>query len=179
MKYVSIDIETTCVEPKCPDNILMVAMLVEDTKNKMPRQEIPTFACLVNRSIYSGTPFALSMNNWIFDMLTRKDDSKYPIYESDEWVSKAIQFLRTHFDFDDDIFATGKNVGSFDLLFFPDKLKSMFHYRHIDPGSMFIDWNKGPISLSKIKKNLGIDGVVTHDAVDDAWDVIQILRTTY
>lgn len=179
MKYVSIDIETTCIEPKCPDNILMVAMLVEDTKNKVPREEIPTFACLINRPVYSGAPFALSMNSWIFDILAKKDNSKYPIYESNEWASKAIQFLRTYFSPDDDMFAAGKNVGGFDLRFFPDELKSIFHYRHIDPGSVFIDWDKGPISLSEIKKKLGINGDVTHDAVDDAWDIVQILRTTY
>ena len=31
MKYLSIDIETTCLEPKKPENILMFSGVVEDT----------------------------------------------------------------------------------------------------------------------------------------------------
>jgi len=179
MKYVSIDLETTCLGPAQPEHILMVAMMVEDTDKKLPREEIPTFACFVKRDRYDGTPFALWLNGWIFEALAKNDQSKYPIYDPVEWVNKAQDFLNEHFP-DTKAVAAGKNVAGFDLQFFPEKLKRKFIHRCIDPGSLFIDWSEDkPGSLDDIKKKLEIEGEVTHDAVDDAWDVIQVLRTAY
>jgi len=162
MKYVSIDIETTCLGPADPKNILMVAMIVEDTKKKLPREELPTFACLVRHDRYDGTPFALWLNSWIFELLAKNDQSKYPIYNAISWVNKAQDFLNEHFPHEK-VVPAGKNVSGFDLPFFPDRLRNKFIHRSIDPGSVFIDWAaEKPDSF-----------------VDDAWDVIEILRKRY
>jgi oligoribonuclease (3'-5' exoribonuclease) len=178
MKYISVDLETTCLDPN-PKNILMIAMVVEDTKTKLPLNELPRFVCLVKRPIYSGTPYALTLNSWILEMLANNDTSKYPIYEESEWVSKAAAFIDEHFK-DTKAVPAGKNFSSFDLQFFPDTIKRKFMRRAIDPGSMFVDWEKeAPLSLDDIKKHLCIPGEVTHDAVEDALDVIKVLRTQY
>jgi oligoribonuclease (3'-5' exoribonuclease) len=182
MKYVSIDIETTGLNPH-KDQILMVAMIVEDTENKLPREESPTFACFCAQGIegaeerYEGSPYALWLNAWIFEALAKNDESKYPIYHY--WVPHALDFLEEHFP-DQKVVPAGKNVGSFDLQFFPTVLRKKFIHRSIDPGSVFIDWKSDkPGSLDDIKRRLDIKGEVTHDAVDDAWDVIEVLRTRY
>lgn len=182
MKYVSIDIETTGLNPR-KDQVLMVAIIVEDTENKLPREKLPTFACLCKCGFegveprYEGTPFALWLNSWIFEALAKNDESKYPIYH--DWVPRALEFLEEHFP-NQKVIPAGKNVGSFDLQFFPHILKKKFIHRSIDPGSVFLDWNSnGPESLDSIKHRLGISGEVTHNAVDDAWDVIEVLRTRY
>ncbi len=178
MKYVSIDLETTGLDRK-RDQILMVAMIVEDTKNKLPREKLPTFACFVQHGRYEGSPFALWLNGWIFEALAKKDESKYPIYSAHQWPAKALEFLGQHFG-DERAVAAGKNVAGFDIQFLPDEIKNRFIHRTIDPGSAFMNWDLDkPQSLDEIKKNLGIDGEVTHDAVDDAWDVIQVLRRLY
>ncbi|MHA1675805.1 MAG: exonuclease domain-containing protein [Candidatus Njordarchaeales archaeon] len=195
MKYVSIDLETTGLDPK-QDQILMIGMYVEDTEKKLPREELPSFSCLVrheknnkdNRKYeqrYCGDPFALNLNAWILKMLADNDESKYPIYVHQElypahWVEPMLDFLNEHFP-NTKAIAAGKNVGSFDMQFFPEDVKKKFLHRHIDPGSIFIDWksNKPLRSLGQIKEDLNIAGEVTHDALDDAWDVIEVLRTQY
>lgn len=179
MKYVSIDIETTGLDP-AKDQVLMVAMIVEDTENTLPRELLPTFACFVKHPRYEGGPFALWLNSWIFEILAKNDESAYPIYSVGEWENRAEEFLKEHFPEGKKIVPAGKNVGSFDLQFFSPTLKNKFAHRNIDPGSVFIDWKKDkPLSLDDIKSNLGISGEVTHNAVDDAWDVIEVLRKTY
>jgi len=54
-------------------------------------------------------------------------------------------------------------------------------HRTIDPVSYFINWkdDKNLPSLSECKKRANISGSVTHKALDDAWDVIQLIRTQY
>lgn len=184
MKYVSIDLETTGLDRK-RDQVIMVAMIVEDTENKLPREELPTFACLVRHGVegapqrYEGSPFALWLNAWIFEALAKNDESKYPIYSSAEWETHARNFLEANF-VGQKVVAAGKNVAGFDIQFLGEKITDKIFHRTIDPGSVFIDWKADkPDSLGDIKKKLDIEGEVTHDAVDDAWDVIEVLRTQY
>ena len=53
--------------------------------------------------------------------------------------------------------------------------------RHIDPSVLFVDWKNDDSmpSLEKCKERAKVDGIVTHDALEDAWDVVQLLRTQY
>ena len=53
--------------------------------------------------------------------------------------------------------------------------------RHIDPSVLFVDWknDESMPSLGVCKERAKIEGIVTHDALEDAWDVIQLLRTQY
>jgi hypothetical protein len=51
----------------------------------------------------------------------------------------------------------------------------------IDPSVLFVDWknDESVPGLGKCKERAKIDGIVTHDALEDAWDVVQLLRTQY
>ncbi len=70
MKYLSIDIETTGLDPeKC--DILEVAAIIEDTEKKLPREECPTFHCYIDREYYNCDPFTCEMNFKIFKELHR------------------------------------------------------------------------------------------------------------
>jgi oligoribonuclease len=53
--------------------------------------------------------------------------------------------------------------------------------RQIDPSVFFIDWknDESVPGLAKCKERAKVDGIVTHDALEDAWDVVQLLRTQY
>jgi hypothetical protein len=79
----------------------------------------------------------------------------------------------------------GKNFGTFDKIFLENlpKWTSLFKFksRIIDPSILFVDWktDKDLPSLQKCKDRAHIDGKVSHDAIEDAWDVIQLLRTQY
>jgi hypothetical protein len=79
----------------------------------------------------------------------------------------------------------GKNFATFDKLFL-EKLprwKQLFKVRQriIDPTILFTKWNEDEQlpSLTVCKERANTGGEVTHDAIDDAWDVIQLMRTQY
>lgn len=79
----------------------------------------------------------------------------------------------------------GKNFGTFDKKFL-EKLprwKQLIRtkQRIIDPAILFVDWKNDQTlpNLTECKERAGVKGIVTHDALEDAWDVIQTLRKFY
>ena len=178
MKYVSLDLETTCLEPQIPENIMGISMVIEDSAVDIPLYELPHFTCLVNHKVFSGSAFALHMNAWILKMLIDKK-SPYPIYEEAEWPMLAMDFLTHHFG-DNKLNLAVKNVAIFDYQFLPKPIQKRFNYQMIDPGSVFVDWSTEKLQgLDRIKKRTGFDAPVTHNMYEDALDVIGVLRTTY
>lgn len=190
MKYLSLDLETTGLDPQ-KDQILMVGAVVEDTEHaEVLVEKLPTFGCYVKHDRYEGDAFAIGMNGWIFDIISGrvKNKNEYPIYngscdqfDNDAWAHNLNLFLNKYFPSVNNkwpkIVLTGKNVAKFDYHFLPESLQSRFHHRMIDPGSCFIDWSKDlPPSLDNLKKDLSIEGEITHDAIEDARDVIRVLR---
>ena len=79
----------------------------------------------------------------------------------------------------------GKNFGTFDKLFLErlPRWQQVFKIRQriIDPTIIFTDWNNDESlpNLTTCKERAKTGGEVTHDAVEDAWDVIQLMRTQY
>ena len=83
------------------------------------------------------------------------------------------------------ITVAGKNFGTFDKLFLerlPNWKKLIrIQQRVIDPAVLFVDWTKDNSlpNLSECKSRAGLPEIVTHNAVEDAWDVIELLRKQY
>jgi DNA polymerase III epsilon subunit-like protein len=83
------------------------------------------------------------------------------------------------------ISVAGKNFGTFDKLFLERlprwKQAIRIKQRIIDPSILFVDWKTDDAmpSLDECKKRANIPGKVTHNALEDAWDVVQILRKNY
>ena len=80
---------------------------------------------------------------------------------------------------------SGKNFATFDKSFL-EKLprwKQVFKVRQriIDPTVFFTDWTTDEFlpNLTTCKQRAKTGGEVTHDAIDDAWDIIELLRTQY
>jgi hypothetical protein len=83
----------------------------------------------------------------------------------------------------------GKNFSTFDKNFIDPLLSDIsrsgeiikFRSRVLDPAILYVDWvNDDSLpSLSTCKERAGLDPLVTHDALDDAWDVIELLRKNY
>lgn len=181
MKYVSLDLETTCLVPD-PHHILMVSMVVEDTKNIKPLEELPHLTFFVdNGTLITGSPFALQMNAWILKLLADKHKpALYPIYDRHIWPGVVLQFLNTHFG-SSKVVAAGKNVAGFDLQFLPMEIKDRFVHRVLDPANMFVDWetDEVPPDMKLCMERAKIVGEVSHSAYYDALDVIRLLRTQY
>lgn len=200
MKYVSVDIETTCLEPKRPENILGISMVLEDSDHpEIPLKSLPHFTCIIGHQQVTGSPYALALNGWILmeiDKWQKGKPTKYPVYHAlgqnhqwlagvngmypePSWLAEAMKFLDKHFG-TERINIAGKNVASFDMHFFPEMLDNRFRHRVIDPGSVLVDWTRSAcLDLGTLKKRAGLEGVVSHDMYEDALDVIAVLRTTY
>jgi DNA polymerase III epsilon subunit-like protein len=224
MKYISIDIETTGLDPDF-NQILSIGAVIEDTLNPLPFEELPKFHAVIKRESVYGSIFALNLNRDLIQAMkdyseARTAELKEEIeesfgakfYDEDEVVEALFQFCYRNglVPVDPDFLikpvkvvdgisypmltsnmpkvylnCAGKNFAGFDKKFL-EKLprwKQVFSIRSrvLDPGILFVDWinDESIPSLDECKKRAGIDGVVTHNAVEDAMDVVMLLRQCY
>lgn len=226
MRYLSIDIETTGLDPDSCE-ILSIGAIIEDTENILPFEEVPKFHCAIDRKSIRGDLFATNMNKELIEKIVRyqsarTQEEKEEIekitrmrYIPEEEVSQEFYwwlYSNDAFEFDLEkmmnspinnhllygrvplltsktqkafITVAGKNFASFDKIFL-EKLprwKQAIHIRSriIDPAVFYINWKEdsAPPGLLKCKERGGIEGIVTHDALEDCWDVIQLLRKKY
>lgn len=79
----------------------------------------------------------------------------------------------------------GKNFATFDKLFLENlpRWKQLINCRNriLDPAILFVDWkaDESLPGLGLCKERANIPGKVTHNALEDAIDVVKILRKTY
>ena len=207
MKYLSIDIETTGLDPLTCD-VLEIGAILEDTENPAGRENLPTFHKYLWRDVYRGEPYALAMNAHIFQkMLELKKTTDVDAYHEIHGLLIRPDQLWDHFGwwlysnrklwagtkFDDDrhffisetprLVAAGKNVAGFDIPFLKQIKGNFprFHHRVIDPGMMYFDPRNDnvPPDLKECKKRARLPEHVSHEALDDAWDVIQLVREKF
>lgn len=199
MKYVSIDCETSGLdENTC--QILSFGAVIEDTVNIKPLEELPKLHCVVIHDYIKGEPYAINMNQDIIKMIKefpRFDDfihfeQKYgvkPVYE-DSLAEVFRNFLLNNgFSSNGEgkivINVAGKNPRGFDLNWLEklpkwnDLIKA--HQRVIDPAILFTNWKDDNVlpNLTTCLERSGFTEEVEHDALNDALQVIKILRTIY
>jgi len=196
MLYVSIDLETTGLDAEnC--QILEFGAVLEDTNNILPLDELPTFHAYIKHpgGNISGNIFALNLNAGIIANLKNEKELKdeYQYLKPDEladtflaWLKiQGLEIKESYGNFHTTITVAGKNFAGFDRKFlnkipgFSKKIR--IRQRVIDPAVLFVDWKEDEClpSLDECKVKAGIVGVVTHLAVDDAMDVIKLLRKSY
>lgn len=79
----------------------------------------------------------------------------------------------------------GKNFGTFDKLFLQElpwwQKLIRTRQRILDPAILCVDWANDTSlpSLTTCKERMNVEGIVTHNALEDAWDVIELLRKFY
>jgi DNA polymerase III epsilon subunit-like protein len=226
MIYISIDTESTGLNPETCQ-LLSFGAIVEDTKKKLPFDQIPKFHCAIlrgERDIIQGELFALNMNKALIGEITsyaiaKNQEEKNALIQKtgmlflkeEEVVKAFFHFLidagaiTPEFDYSKTVEiingktypalgtkikpfhlnVAGKNFHSGDQTFIEriPRWKQIFRirHRHIDPSVLFTDWENDESipNLGKCKERAGVDGIVTHDALEDAWDVVQLLRTQY
>jgi hypothetical protein len=228
MIYVSIDIETTGLNPETCQ-ILSIGAIIEDTQKQLTFEEIPKFHCAIlrgERDIISGELYALNMNKDLIETITQYSTAEDQDEKNDLVHFKGMQFVREE-DIAEHFFqflyrnglgpnepdltinkrvkmvngiiypivdnnvnpivinVAGKNFSGFDRRFLDllPKWKRIIRTRSrvIDPGVLFVDWKNDDVvpSLDSCKKRASIEGEVTHNALEDAWDVVKLLRTKY
>jgi len=197
MKYLSLDLETTGLNPETCQ-VLQIGAIVDDLQNPKPREECPTFNMIVSHEQFQGEAYALQMNSWIFKRIAgisvnetvdaipvgrvgaRTVSVKHGLKTTDPFDAFGV-FLAEHF-WDEkkrktQAIVAGKNVASFDMKFLPPSVTENFHYKTIDPAMLYFrSEDNSPPSLTKCLTRAGLDGTVSHEATDDAWAVIQLIR---
>jgi len=206
MIYISIDTETTGLNPEnC--QLIQFGAIIEDTAKKLPFEELPKFSKIIFYEEIKGNPFALNMNSKIISKISeyysmydklvggkvseeemKKFVSENNITSIDNLASSFYAFLVNH-GFESgkkiELNVAGKNFGMFDYGFIKliPRMEEFFKFksRVLDPAILCVNWNEDKTlpSLDECKKRHGIEGDVTHDAIEDAWDVIQVLRKFY
>ena len=170
MIFYSLDIETTGVNPET-DQILEVAILeVDSTDFSILR----TLHFYVRNERLEGSPYAINMNKDIIDKIVSGEvDSYFPSN-----VSKLVlDFLP-----DSKVTFAGKNVTTFDIPFLKKYVPELqYHHRSIDPTILFFDPQVDITlpDLSKCKVRAGLSPNVSHTAIDDAKDIVDLLKFYY
>ena len=187
MKFVSIDIETSGLDPDTYQVLEFAAVLV-DTDLPFSRSVLPTFSAIVVHQDIEGQPAALAMNaeliKKIADALMPDGNIKptcaLPDYcEPEELASQFRRWLQIN-GVSKPTYA-GKNVAGFDLPFLrnlPDwKRLIEGHHRVLDPGSMYAEPKHEYVpGLREIMESIpksylhdrGFYGLTPHTALDDA-----------
>lgn len=223
MIYASIDIETTGIDNENTQT-LSIGIVVEDTVNIKPIEELPKLEIAIIRERIEGEIFAINLNRQLIaDILeykmARTEEERKEIeirtkreYLREEDVAKRIfHFLWENGaldgKFDPTGFieivngktypmlsskmkpfyfnAAGKNFANFDNKFLErlPRWKQCLRARGrtLDPSVLFIDWAKDDSApgLSLCKQRAGLDELVTHNAIDDALDIVMLFRKQY
>ena len=192
MRYISIDIETSGIDP-LTDQVLEFGAVIEDTlRLDIPVERLPTFRRIIKHERITGTPFALRMNAGLIASIakTQEENDKSPDFCTASTLSNqfakflvmnGFEKIRGRFEF----VAAGKNFGSFDAIFL-DNLPRWKHThnpiaRVLDPAILYFDPLKDekPPSTSLCLERAGLDPTVKHTAVGDAQDVIRLLRRKF
>lgn len=193
-QYISIDIETTSLDPKT-GQIIEFAAIIDDLEKKLPFEECPKFEAILEYPIYKGEAFPLFMHSQMFKKIgdnskkTRQEKEELGIIPAKELGERFLLFLQMNgYKLTDTINVAGKNFGMFDMNFlrqhdcdfgrvFTDVVK--ISHRVIDPAILFFDPkvdDRLP-NLEECKKRTGLtDTTISHTSLQDAWDVIQVVR---
>lgn len=178
MPYLSIDIETTGLDPQTCQ-ILEVGAAYDDWTK--PVGQLPTFSrYLIHRNIV-GEPYALSMHPAILRQIAWPSVGVTCLPE--EFTNIFVNWLlgACGWDRSKSLTPAGKNFASFDRPFLerlPDfKKRVRLHHRTLDPTTLF--WQADDEKLPDSKQCMeraGIPGEVAHTALADAVAVVKLIR---
>lgn len=195
--YVSIDIETTGVGPEV-DLIQISGVLDEADKDV---EDLKTFDFILRHNNFQNAePYALYLNAGLIDTIRQNKDTRidYPGLVMKRLLSKLKEWRVIVNEYDEKHgtgmkgkhMLAGKNVGGFDRpkleyaaetyvnKAFKQELSSNLIHRTLDPGSMYFHRYGYNPSLSEINESLNRKAV-SHNALDDAFDVVHAIREHY
>lgn len=190
MKYVSIDIETTGLNHDIC-NIIEFAAVVDDLKVQAPLEKLPTFQTYILQDHYIGEPYALSMHAEIFKKIANWQKAGVNVSSPADLLVRFHTFLTTLGGYTNGngvikINVAGKNFGNFDSKFLEKlphhNLLVKFNHRILDPGILYFDPEQDFETLpgtESCMKRAGIPGEVQHTALEDAINVVKLLRYKY
>lgn len=184
MRYCSVDLETTGLNPDTCDIIEFSAVL-DDLSILDPIDKLPVFHTYFIKDNYVGEPYALSMHPQIFRRIAERDHTKYSFMSASKLGYAFRKFLvnNGYKEEHDQVVITvaGKNFPAFDLQFLNRKSDMSKHvnirHRIIDPAILYIKpGDDAPPGMEECKRRAGMEPKVAHTAEEDAKDIIQLIR---
>lgn len=205
MKYISIDIETTGLEfSNC--QILEFGAVIDDLKKPdVDISDLPKFRAVIlgEDNIISGHPVALQMNAELIKEINEcflanttekiyNNRKKYEelfnittLYTAPAGFSAHFRaFIYENIEQQHRKYGAvlaGKNAGGFDVpfckSFFPGFKDIELNHKILDPLMLFLRRSDDcPPGLPDCLRRSGIEKVVAHTSIEDAIDVIQVIR---
>ena len=197
MKYLSLDLETTSLDP-VNGQILQLACVVDDLLDPKPLDELPRLNVFIHHDEIKGQSFALQMNSWILEILAETEplpegaimsnmlQISSGVYTDDNGNiahtnNPVLDFLYRNFGgMGEKITVAGKNVAGFDIPFLPKPISSCFLHRVLDIGPLYMEKEDVKIpDMATCLVRAGIDKSVTHCALDDAFQVVKLIRAYF
>lgn len=204
MKYVSIDLETTGLSHE-DHQIIELGAIIEDSNDPKPYEDSKKYRRIVlaRDGKYVFSPYAAMINADLIKtiaMIEKTGKADFPSSDknltntalyADELIPDFKLWLSVNGFKENErgvleVVAAGKNFASFDRQFIhatPDfqTYGIRFHHRTLDPATAYVNWFKDevPPSTDQAKIRAGLQKGTNHEALADAWDVIQMLRPLY
>jgi len=190
MKYISLDIET-CGLNKDKHSIIQVGWVIDDLSELKPIEDLRRESFFVyNENICADiNTIEWHKKNGLWDKWL-DCRSLLPLGRIESELVKSIteEFGLDHY-LKNKINFAGKNLAGFDIPFLSNgsiAFKQFFDkkasHRVISPDEYFFDLTKDEVkpSLQECKRRAGFeDTEVTHEALDDALDVVRLIRWKY
>lgn len=191
MKFLSIDIETTGLDPQKNQILEFGAIAIDTSYPTVPY--IADFRAVFIHQELTGNPIALTMNaeliNEINTVLKNKDFNydlrQNTIKHNNEVYVRNSEEFQSYFDewlesigFTERLTLAGKNLASFDLKFIEAAgIKIKYRHRMIDPAILYVDWEKDETlpDLQQCLDRAGIVKSVEHTSLADAIDVAELV----
>lgn len=155
---------------------------MDDLSKDWDIEDMPKLKFFIDPGRIYGEPYALSLNKEIIDKIQdpnfkdRIKLSMFPRLFKDWLISIGL--------FKEKVTLAGKNIQAFDLKFL-ERIEgwnsSLFHRRVLDPAALWMEpqVDKELPNLDTCLKRAGYEKSVTHDALDDAIDVVRVVRAWY
>jgi oligoribonuclease (3'-5' exoribonuclease) len=169
--YVSIDVETTGIDRQ-KSHVLQLAAIYDNGKDL---EDLPTFDAVIKWPIIShAEEYAMNLNKALLARAFKGDNVVSIIearYNFEGWLYSVQPSGR--------FTAAGKNVQGFDMPILTNPVNNFnlrrFLHRALDPGSMYTEEFNHIPTLNEINTVIGRKPV-THNALDDCWDVVHAIR---
>ncbi len=201
MKYVSLDLESTG-RNRYAHQIIEFGVVIDDLKNPRPVDQLPALTGYVNhKGRDDGLVWEMGALLMFQDRL--EEYNKAEKVEAEDLAARILGFITPFFipnyakvtqspEFNLQaeqaklqITFAGKQFASFDKGFLymldnSDALINTMHYRSLDPGSMYARPDDDVIpSTAECMKRAKIGGAVMHRALDDARNVVKLIRAKH
>jgi len=182
MRFIAIDSETTGLDPST-SQIVELAMIHADVRvldgKVVCDHDVKHWYIKPRDGVYRGEDYAMSMNaKTMIDI----QQGHVPVHTEQEVVDEVAAWMRQLDYIKTGFVPCGKNVMGFDMRFLrrlPGWGYPAIKHKHraIDVGTLMLrPDDECPPDLAECKKRAGLPDNVTHRAVDDAMDCVDIVK---